>query len=473
MAASMITLRDYQQDQLERTRFALRSYSRVLVQLPTGGGKTAMSAVMAGNAARKGRQSLFIVHRQELIDQTAATFDKAGIHYSFCAAGYRFNPGMPTLICSIDTLKHRLDKVGPRNTLFWDECHHCAAAGWSRVANHFGDAIHIGLSATPQRLDGKGLNGQFQTIVQGPSVGWLIAEGHLCDYRAFAPSAPNLENVRTLAGDFNKADLDEAMDGSVIIGDAIKHYVRHAMGRRAVAFCHSVSKSVTMAGMFNAAGIPAASLDGTSDRNERRRTIERFRNGEIRVLCNVDLFGEGFDLPAMEAVILLRPTQSLALHMQQIGRVLRPYPGKDRAIILDHAGNIARHGLPDMERTWSLEGREKDKKNKNDTPLMICANCFATFAPRRVCPECGHAKEVTPREIEERDGELEEITRDMAASRDVRRDQGMARTLEDLVRIATARGYKRPHEWAAHVHTARVAAKAKREAERNRQGRMF
>lgn len=451
-----ILLRDYQLKMINDVRIALRSHRSVLLQSPTGSGKTSISAYMTGEAVNRGRRTLFICHRTELVSQTGATFDKVGILHSYCAAGFRFNPHSPALICGIETLKNRLQHVGERDLIIWDEAHHTAAGGWRKVREAFPDAMHVGLTATPERLDGKGLDDLYETIVLGPSVKSLIDSGFLCSYRAFAPSAPQLATVKRIAGDYSKGQLQEIMDGPSITGDAIKHYLRLCAGKRAVAFCVSVEHSEHVAQRFREAGIPAVSLDGTTDRADRAEALERFRRGEIKVLCNVDLFGEGFDLPSIEAVILLRPTKSLALYLQQVGRSLRPTAGKGEALILDHAGNILEHGLPDEDRDWSLLGKKARQKKEKDIPIRQCPVCFHVHAPGPVCTACGYEYPVAKanRKVEEVDGELQEL--DVAAVRRQRQmEQGMAKTLEELVKLATARGYRSPEKWAAHIWTHR------------------
>ncbi len=452
-------LRPYQASIIDAARRHLREVRTVLLQAPTGAGKTALTASMLGTAAARGHRSWFICHRAELVEQAANTFAQVGISYGIIAAGARANPLAPVQIASIDTLKNRLDKVAPPALVVWDECHHVAAAGWSRVMAACPQAKHVGLTATPWRLDGTGLGAHFERMVRGPSVRWLIEQGFLSPYRAFAPSHPDLGNVHTRAGDYVQTELAEVMGASAIVGDAVAHYRRLAAGKRAVAFCVSVKHSQHVATQFRAAGFVAHHLDGTTPRDERRAALQAFRDGHIQVLCNVDLFGEGFDLPAIEAAILLRPTKSLSLYLQQVGRALRPYPGKASALILDHANNIATHGLPDDDRDWTLEARERRKKGADDeanVAVRQCPRCFTVHRPAPVCSSCGHVYEGKPRQLEEVDGELHEI--DVARAREMRkREQASARSLDDLIELARARGYKNPAAWAGHVYTARMA----------------
>jgi DNA repair protein RadD len=454
----VLELRPYQTDIIERARAALRRVTSVLVQAPTGAGKTALATNMLGTAAGRGFQCGFVVHRRELIDQTILAFQKADIPYGVIAAGFSPAPSQPVQICAVDTLKNRLRYAPSFNLMVWDECHHIAAAGWRAIKEHFSAARHVGLSATPQRLDGKGLDDLFDEIVLGPKVSWLIDNKFLAQYRAFAPSAPDMAGVHTKMGDFVKSEMAEQMDKPDITGDVIKHYNRHARGKRAVVFCINIEHSVNVARQFREAGINSWHLDGSTDKAERRDAIQAFRDGQIEVLCNVDLFGEGFDLPAIEATIMLRPTQSLSLYLQQVGRSLRPMEGKERALILDHAGNIARHGLPDDDREWSLEGR---KKKKDDGPkVQQCPRCYATHSPAKRCPECGYeyggGPDLVGREITQSQDDLVEIDPEQLR-RQRAREQYDAKSLDELTDLATRRGYRNPEKWAAHVWTARQA----------------
>ncbi len=453
-------LRDYQHLILEDTRALLRAGSHsVLIQSPTGSGKTALCAHMMGTASGRGHRAWFVVHRRELTKQSIATFDKVGIPHGVVAAGFPPDPRQLVQIGSIQTLVKRFDRLQPPRLIVWDECHHLAAGSWSQVHAAFPEAVHIGLSATPERLDGTGLSRWFDHLVEGPTVAELIGEGWLVPYRLFAPAPVDLSSVRTTLGDFAKGQLAGVMDRPTITGDAIAHYQRYAAGRRAVVFCVSVEHSRHVVAQFTAAGIAAAHVDGESHPIERDDAIARFERGEIQVLSNVELFGEGFDLPAIECVIMLRPTHSLALYLQQCGRGLRPAPGKGECIILDHAGNSQRHGLPDDPRAWSLEGRKKPKASTSaQVPVRTCLRCFATVPAAAIaCKHCGFAfQDSGAREVEQVDGELVEVAIDPIEARRVRnREQAKAQTLEDLIALGMARGYRNPTAWASHIWQAR------------------
>ena len=373
-------LRPYQATIVADIRSRMRrGCHSILCQSPTGSGKTAFTAYMLHTAASKGMSSFFIVHRRELIKQCIRTFRTAGLKAGIVASNFPEDNNQLVQIASIQTLTKRFQKLRTPKLVVWDEVHHICAGSWSKMYANYPDAFHVGLTATPERLDGSGLDTYFKEMVTGPSVKWLIENKWLAPYRLFAPGGISTAGLHTRMGDFAKDELNKAADKPTITGDAIKHYLKHAAGKRAVVFCVSIEHSKHVVEQFRLAGIPAAHVDGETDMMERDSAIERFERGEIKVLSNVDLFGEGFDLPAIEVAILLRPTQSLGLFLQQCGRVLRPCLGKKEAIILDHAGNTMRHGLPDEDRQWTLAGRERNKggKGEENVSVRICPVCFA------------------------------------------------------------------------------------------------
>ncbi|WP_445505041.1 DEAD/DEAH box helicase [Microvirga sp. G4-2] len=458
-----IQLRPFQEDMIASIRAELRRHQSVLAQLPTGGGKTVLSAFMMRSARSKGLRAWFVCNRDFLIDQTSQTLDNVGVDHAFIAAGWPWHAAHPTQICSINTLVKRLHLLTPPDLIVWDEAHHIAAGSWAKVFAWAAKSKHILLSATPVRLDGRGLNDYAGAMVRGPDPAWLMDQGYLSRYRAFAPSMPDLSGVKSRMGDYAKGELDDAMDRSAIIGDMVNHYRHLAAGKRAVYFAVSIKHSQHIADTFNAAGIPAMHLDGNTGRAERAMAAQALARGDLMVLSNVDLFGEGYDLSAqagmsvtIEAVGLARPTQSLGLHLQQVGRALRPKG--EPAIILDHAGNLLRHGLPDDEREWKLEGMERKSKTQSGS-VKQCPSCFGVHkAGLPKCSYCGHDyRSATPqaREVEQIDGVLEEV--DPVRLREARKaEEKEAKTVEDLISLGKRRGYKDPVGWAANMMTVRA-----------------
>ena len=337
-------------------------------------------------------------------------------------------------------------------------CHHAVAGTWTKILAHAPGVYHIGLTATPVRLDGKGLSMHFDDIILGPTVNDLIARGYLADYEVYAPQLASTAGLHTRAGDYAKDEVAAMMEKPTITGDAIAHYKRLAWGKRAIVFASSIKHSMAIAQQFREQQIPAAHVDGDTERDERLRIMSAFRDGSIRVVTNVDLFGEGVDVPSIEAAILLRPTKSLGLYLQQVGRALRPSEGKQHAIIIDHVGAVRYHGLPDDPHEWTLDGVDKGEgKEKAEVGVKICPACFrAVRTVVKVCP-CGHSFAPKPREIAHVDGELEKVDKERAR-RVARQEQGMAHDLDDLTALGVQRyGQKKGPVWARIVYAARRA----------------
>lgn len=457
-----VTLRPYQDALLNGARQAFRERKRaVLLQLPTGGGKTVSGTKMIEGSSAKGNVCWWLAHRRELISQTSKTFAAMGVAHGLISGGHSTDVHKRVQIGSIQTVARRLDSLTPPDLIIFDECHHLGATQWQKIFDAFPNAKIIGLTATPWRLDGKGLGTWFETMINGPTVEELINEGSLSRYRLFAPTQIDTTAIKMQAGDFKKDDLATMMDKPSITGDAVQHYMKLCSGKRAVAFAVNVEHSQHIAAQFNANGIQAEHVDGTMDAGSRDGAIQRFIAGETLVLTNCELFGEGFDVPAIEAVILLRPTKSLSLHLQQVGRALRPSPGKEHAVILDHAGNSLIHGLPDDDREWSLDDREKRKKSESaNVTIKTCLECFHVHKPAPKCPACGHVPESQAREIEQREGDLAEV--DPAVLRAARKqEERRAQSVDDLIELGKQRGYKNPAAWASKFHAARQTARAK------------
>jgi len=454
-------LRAYQKEIIHETRqYMKQGIKSILITSPTGSGKTILTASMLKTCASKNMSAWFIVHRVELIRQSIQAFHDVGVRHGIIASGFQEAKRLPIQIASMQTLARRLDRYRKPQLIIYDECHHLPSGTWSKVFDHFPDAFHIGLTATPERLDGAGLGNHFQKMVHGKSVKWLIENGYLSPYRIYAPSSISTRGVHTRMGDFVKSELSELVDKPTITGCAIENYKKYCNKKRAIVFASSIEHSKHIVSQFNNNGIQAAHVDGGTEKNERIRLFEEFKKGNILILSNVDIAGEGVDVPAIEAVILLRPTQSLGMFLQQVGRSLRIFEGKKEAIILDHVGNVVRHGLPDEERNWSLSAEKRKKKQEGDNlHVKVCQKCFSALESfNKKCPYCGYEFEVQSRKIEEVEGELVEV--DYAELRRKRLSaQGQCKTLEDLIEEGKKRGYKRPHWWASNVFKARQQKK--------------
>jgi len=436
-------LRPYQNQLANDIRGAFGSgANRPLAVSPTGSGKTVLFSYITSQVLKRGSRVIIIAHRREILDQISATLKRVGVPHGFIQAG-KSTSIQPAMVASIQTLARRLDTIPAPDLVIIDEAHHSVSKSYVQMFAAWPTAKFIGVTATPERLDGKGLGAMFDRMVMGPSVQWLIDNGFLAQPVYYAPrEVVDLSQVHTIAGDFDRSETEEIVDTPRITGDAVTHYVRFCNRQRAVAFCISVAHAQHVADTFNSCGIPSASIDGTLDPEVRKQRVNDLTAGKILVLTSCELISEGFDLPAVNAAILLRPTQSLSMHLQQVGRALRPYPGKANAIILDHVGNCLRHGLAEQERDWDLSGREKRLKKSSLVETKQCSKCFAIFAGT-VCPQCGAQREIAAREIEEVDGELQRLSiEDISKKREERREEGKCKTLDDFRALAKQRGYK-------------------------------
>jgi DNA repair protein RadD len=313
------------------------------------------------SAAALGNRVLILGHRQEIVDQISDALTKLGVKHGMIVAGHPEKPKFKVQLASVATLVRHLDLLHSKIRLvIVDECHHVIADTWGEILGTTYDAHVLGVTATPERLDGWGLSKVFDSMVIGPTTRELIEAGYLSKFVAYAPGGTlDLSSVRTRMGDYVVDQLAKVMSKEEIIRCAIEDYTRLCPGAPAIVFCVDVAHSQLVAKQFIAAGYKAAHVDGTTPKDMRRGLIRALGAGELQVLTNCGLISEGLDVPSVVAAILLRPTQSLALYLQQVGRVLRPAPNKERAYILDHSGNTYRFGLADTPRTWSLEGQGK------------------------------------------------------------------------------------------------------------------
>lgn len=431
--------RDYQDDLSRGVRTHWGQGARnVLAVLPTGGGK---SFVVAREVSDYQGAACVIAHRGELVTQLSTALAREGVRHrvvgpdslrrSITAVHMEefnrsfYDPGARVAVASVNTLA-LMDPKDPwvRQVGMWvqDECHHVLAENlWGKACKLFPNAFGLGVTATPLRADGKGLgshaDGLFDAMVVGPSMRELIERGYLSEYRVFAPPSDiDLSKVTTTdSGDFSPPKLREARRRSHITGDVVKHYLRIAPGKLGVTFEVDIDSATETAAAYRAAGVTAEVVSSKTPEALRRQILRRFRAREVLQLVNVDLFGEGFDLPAIEVVSMARPTMSYGLFCQQFGRALRPLDGKTHAIIIDHVSNVIRHRLPDAPREWSLDRRERRARSAADDaiPLRTCLNEECVQVYERVlpaCPFCGFAPVPADRSAPEFvDGDLLEL----------------------------------------------------------------
>lgn len=411
-----------------------------------------MASSIINSAINKGNGVFFVAHRIEIVTQTVLTLDRCGIECGVIAAGFTPARGYLVQVAMVGSLGSRAKFYESPKIIIIDEAHHATAATYRKMLDMFPDAIIIGLTATPERLDGKGLGDVFTALIPGPKVRWLIGNNFLSDYVAYCPPTVEQNDFHVRAGEFVQAEVLKSVDKPSVTGDAISHYIKHSEGKRCIVFAASVGHSMAVADAYQARGIPAAHVDGDTDRHIRKQAMQDFADGKLMVLTNCNLFSEGVDVPAVNTVQMLRPTASLGMYMQQVGRALRYMPGKT-ALVLDHVGNIHRHGLPCADREWRLEGRENRRKKMEDLSIKICPQCYMpNAATAKTCSNCGHQWVVAKaREIAEVDGELQQVR--MPTITEINEMMDKASTLKEWHAVAKAMG--KSSGWAYWQFTSR------------------
>jgi DNA repair protein RadD len=474
-----VILRGYQAGAVEALRASFRAWplpsivlsapraKRVLLVSPTGSGKTVIMAEIIHSAERIRKRILFLAHRKELIEQTSKKLDVVGVDHGVIMAGHqRSFPAMAVQVASVQTLARR--QPPPTDFVIIDEAHHARAATYGKILVAYPTAAVLGATATPWRTDGKGLGELFDDLVVAAKPRELIDAGHLVGYTGFAYDTPELSGVKRTAGDYNEHGLELVMGSRPIVGNVVEQYCLHAAGGRAVVFAVSIAHSMAMKDRFAAAGISAEHLDGTTPDRQREAILERVSSGATRVLCNVNVVTEGWDVPQLEVCILARPTLSEGLYLQMVGRVLRPaclgcgeyaHPEatncdrcgsveiKRVARIHDHAGCILEHGAPDLDRDYSLTSDIRKQKAKDKLPpLRTCEKCLRIYESASAsCPSCSHvnaAQRKPPRELDGPDVQaipLEQLRERKAQNAVRRRDE--ARFLAELRQTAKTKGY--------------------------------
>jgi DNA repair protein RadD len=449
-----VILRPYQQD-VETGIFEAWQKPRadntvgtrnVLAVAPTGAGKT---AIMSSVTKKITSPSASIAHRQELVSQISLALARNEIYHDIIAAepvirfcigrhieelGKNFHhakapvatAGVQTIIRRGDSLKQWCSSVGMWNI---DEAHHVTPDNsWGKAVNMFPNAFGLGFTASPLRADrkplGRALGGIFDHMVLGPTMRELIRMGYLSEYRLIAPTL-SIDRaqipISEATGELNQTELRKAAHKSTVTGDIVENYLKFASGMRGIAFVVDIEQAKETAERFNAAGVKAMAVSSKTPDLIRQDAIRRFSRGDLTVLVNVDLFGEGFDVPAVEVVMMGRPTESFGLYLQQFGRALRLFDGKLFGIIIDHVGNYARHGLPDAKRTWSLEqdlrGTPRGQRDPDVLPMRRCTQCFSGYeAITMKCPFCGYVEEPESRAGPEFvDGDLTELSPEFLA----------------------------------------------------------
>lgn len=461
-----IQLRDYQIEIIQQV-FHLwgTSFNSVMVQLPTGGGKTIIFSNLANEFIKKSEPVLVIAHRQELITQAANKLEAvAGVDYGIIKSGYKPNPSALLQVASIQTLIRR--QPPPASLVIFDEAHHCHSRTYATIFKHYAErgSYILGCTATPIRTDGRGLRWLysgtpgFNSLICGPKVNQLIAAGYLVPFKLYAPAQiirASSAGLRTTAGDYNQAELQQLVKKTLIAGNVVETWLKHAAGLRTVLFAVSVEHSQQLTQAFIEAGISAAHLDGDTKGGERQNILAEFEKGKILVLCQHSIVTEGVDIPNIEAIQLTRPTKSLTIWFQAIGRSLRPAPGKTHAVVIDHTDTHLNLPWPDHDIPWSLDPISL----KPGPGVLSCPVCDHSFRPSQserqrnlaTCPHCQTRFVFLSKPSDHKGVEILSILEVINASfKQVVIDYNPLKlaAVQQLINMQTLRGYQRG--WVSH-----------------------
>lgn len=413
-------LRPYQTRLEEEIRARIREgCRRILVQLWMGGGKTVLAADIIRQAVEKETYTAFLAHRRELVRQASDKLERFGVPHGVIMRGEQ-PLARRVQVCSIQTLYHRVCKVSSTTPphaqlVFIDEAHHATAMSYRRLMEEWPDAVFIGLTATPADSRGRGLGNVFDALVQGPTIREMMDEGWLVPPRYFAPSEPDLEEVTIRQGDYATGELEEAMDQPALVGDVVTHWQQLGRGRPTVVFATGVNHAINLAREFQDAGVAAEVVHGKTEIEERDDILRRLSDGELDVVVNCQVLTEGWDCPDVGCVILARPTKSLILYLQMVGRGLRSAPGKEDVLILDHAGAVYEHGFLTEFEEWTLDSQERnvnptqERRREARARPITCAECLFVYSGRPDCPNCGATPERQGRGVTYLDGYLGEV----------------------------------------------------------------
>lgn len=419
-------LRDYQEYaiSLVRNKFAT-GHKRVLLVLPTGSGKSIILGHMARRCLDRGNKLLALMHRRQLVEQLSGRFQDCGVNSSQIMAGISANLDSYCQIATVQTYSRRIklpsiwsDKSDwhiNADVLFIDEAHHILSKTYQNVLNEYHGKYVVGVTATPILASGVGLGNYFDTLVQPITIKRLIENNYLVPAVYYGLDFPDLSDLKIVAGDYERVGLDKKMNNLKIIGDVFENWIRICGDKKTMIFAVNVKHSKALAIEFNKRGISAEHLDAHNNDDDRSETIDRFRNGKIQVICNVGLYTEGTDIPEIEAIVLARPTRSLGLHLQMLGRGARPYPGKENFLVLDHGGNINRLGMYEEDIEWDLNGKkikfEDVQRRVKEKKYMTCEKCGTIFSGQSYCPRCYTDIPDYGRKIASIDAELKELTK--------------------------------------------------------------
>jgi superfamily II DNA or RNA helicase len=431
-------LRQYQVDSINDLRKAiLKGHKRIVLQLATGGGKTTIASEMIRKANEKGKKCLFLADRIELVEQTSKRLDYEGIDHGIIMGNHeRYKPHSINQVCSPQTLARRA--TPDADLVIIDECH-VAYGIHKKMMQAMPNTVFIGLSATPFT---KGLGKLYSNLVVGATTTKLTDEGYLVPVKVFAPSKPDLTKLRTVAGDYDEKELFARVNKPKLVADIVDTWIKRGENRPTIGFAVNVLHSQALCEQFKDRGIRAAHIDSYMPTKLREQLVNDFKDGYIKVLFNVGILDKGFDYPEASCLIMARPTKSLMLYIQQAGRVLRPHPTKEDAIILDHAGNTQAHGFVTDDLPQELDDGTKRKvepsQKKQEEKGTLCTSCaYVKKKYEYKCPCCGFTPKKKDAGIDVEKGDLLEVTRTKITMVDKQK------LYSELLYVEVEKGYKR------------------------------
>lgn len=371
-----------------------------------------MGADIVSRLRAKGKRVLWIAHRKELIEQAHEKLQQFDLEVGIIKAGEKSTPDAPVQVASIQTLARRDISSYGIEAIVIDECHRTNAQQYKGVLELFPSAYLLGLTATPVRLDGKGLGDHYDQMVVAAKYGDLIEQDYIVPIKTLAPCVPDTSQLRRRGGDYRVGQTQQLMTDAKIKGNILETWLDLGRGRPTVGYACTVAHAEEMSKDFCRAGVKSTFLTGKSPRLERELALKSLADGTYEVIWNVEILTEGWDSDVVSCGIVARPTESLSLHMQIGGRFCRTAPGKVYGLLLDHAGNTTeRHGLVQMDREWSLD-KSLPKREDGVAPLRTCEGCMAVYpSAMQACPDCGLIPEIEVREIKvDQTQEMKEVT---------------------------------------------------------------
>lgn len=472
-----ITLRPRQVKAIEDVRAAYtEGFCAPCLIAPTSFGKTATASVMIQNALAKGKTVWFLAHLREILQATADKLKEEGIPFGWIAAGEQGNRKLPVQLVMVQTLNRRMELYKPPSWLIVDESHLAVSKTyqtifeWAKAGPKFyvpGSTLLLHLTATPIRLDGRGMGEVSDILIPTCSSLDLVNEGLLAPIRYLRPSAPDLSAVHTKGNDYDSGELGEVMGKPAVTGSAVETYMREGRGRPGLGFAVDLKRANELCELFRSHGIKTIVVSGDDEDDFRKYALKAVQDGRVEFVWSVKLWIAGLDCPPLSYICDMAPTKSLVRYRQGVGRGVRICKGKTDLIYADHANNIEVHGNPLLPVAWSLAGSARvGEAQERAMSIRACPKCFANVPSVRPVCKCGHVFEIKSREIEEREGELEEImlaAQTETAALAARAAQAHRKDRESLIAHAKRNGYKNAERWADHVLAGRERKKAREE----------